>query len=167
MPGDRCRQLKHECTGSNIRLFRAYHLANVVLQVFQVLSSVNARLEQAAAAHPSRLQGNLPSSLGPGHSPGTPASQPPGCSWPTGSGSRDTLVKLLQQLTDSVVGLIEGLAVEKECLESQMVEAHQEARQLRRQVRMEGCLRRPGVVCLLALLVPFGGLLLLPWRCCP
>ena len=104
------------------------------LQVFQVLSSVNARLEQAAAANPSRLQLGLPGGLVSGCNPGAPAGQPSGSSWQPGGGSRDTLVKLLQQMTDSVVGLIEGLAVEKECLESQMLQAHEEARQLRRQV---------------------------------
>lgn len=113
------------------------------LQVFQVLSSVNARLEQAAAAHPSRLQGSM---SGPGCSPGTPAGTPTGSSWASGSVKRDTLVALLQQLTDGVVGLIEGLSVEKECLESQMLQANEEAQQLRRQVCMARAACGPGSV---------------------
>jgi hypothetical protein len=95
------------------------------LQVHSILSSVNARLQQAAAAHPTRLQAGpaVPhgSSSGGGGGGTTPAAA--------------SLVDLLQQLTESVVGLIEGLAVEKECLESEMLHANDEARQLRGQVR--------------------------------
>lgn len=83
---------------------------------------------------------------GPGCSPGTPAGAPTGSSWASGSVKRDTLVALLQQLTDGVVGLIEGLSVEKECLESQMLQANEEAQQLRRQVCMARAACGPGSV---------------------
>ena len=91
-----------------------------LLQVHRILSSVNARLQQAAAAHPSRLQ----------TAPVVPSSGSGGGTTPAAV----SLVELLQQLTESVVGLIEGLAVEKECLESEMLHANDEARHLRGQV---------------------------------
>lgn len=90
-------------------------------QVHHILSTVTARLQHAAANHSSRLQQAAPS-----------AGAAPDSSLGGGDGA---LVPLLQQLTESVVGLIEGLAVEKECLESQMLHAGDEAAQLRGQLR--------------------------------
>ena len=99
----------------------------VCLQVHRILSSVNARLQQAAAAHPSRMQASpaVPHSGSSGGGDG---------STPAAAAAAASLVELLQQLTESVVGLVEGLAVEKECLESEMLHANDEARQLRGQV---------------------------------
>ena len=45
-----------------------------------------------------------------------------------------SLVTLLQQLTESVVGLIESLAAEKECLASEMLHVGDENRLLQSQV---------------------------------
>lgn len=98
-----------------------------LLQVHHILSSVNAQLQAAAAAHPSRLQ----AAALPG---GGAGSAPPGDSPASASGL--SLVELLQRLTAGVVGLVEGLAVEKECLESQMLHASDESAQLRSQVRL-------------------------------
>lgn len=99
-----------------------------------ILSAVTTRLQQAAASHPSRLQqaaGGASSSsscLAAGGSASPASSDASGLS----------LVELLQRLTEGVVGLIEGLAVEKECLESQMLHSSDEARQLRSQVSAMG-----------------------------
>lgn len=48
------------------------------------------------------------------------------------------LVALLQQLTENVVGLIEGLAVEKECLASEMLHVQQENHLLQGQASARG-----------------------------
>lgn len=108
-------------------------------QVHHILSAVTARLQQAAASHPSRLQQIAGASAAPACGAGGALSgsgPAPGISIsPDDSGTSGlSLVELLQRLTEGVVGLIEGLAVEKECLESQMLHSSDEARQLRSQV---------------------------------
>lgn len=116
-----------------------------------ILSAVTARLQHAAASHPSRLQQALPTPSG-ASSGGTAAG---GGAAASNSGASASLVELLQRLTESVVGLIEGLAVEKECLESQMLHAGDEAAQLRSQVRcwcsagrLPACLGFSGFMCM-------------------
>ena len=100
--------------------------------MYHILSAVTARLQQAAASHPSRLH---PGGAAPAGGSGADAA---GVSNSSGGSAADSsgasLVELLQRLTEGVVGLIEGLAVEKECLESQMLHSGDEARQLRGQV---------------------------------
>jgi hypothetical protein len=98
-------------------------------QVHQILSSVNSQLRAAASAHPSRLalaEASPPSPHG-GSLAGDDARQ-------DGGGGGGSLLALLQQLTQTVVGLVEGLAAEKELLEARMLHAADEAEELRRQV---------------------------------
>jgi hypothetical protein len=97
----------------------SFHL--LTMQVHQVLSSVNSQLQAAATSHPSRSQ-----AAGASAAAGSAAAA-------VGSASL-SLVDLLQQLTQTVVGMIEGLAAEKECLESKMLHAADESTQLRSQV---------------------------------
>lgn len=98
-----------------------------------ILSAVTARLQQAAASHPSRLQ------QAAGGAPSRSCHAAGGSDTPASSDTSGlSLVELLQRLTEGVVGLIEGLAVEKECLESQMLHSSDEARQLRSQVSAMG-----------------------------
>lgn len=99
----------------------------LTMQVHQVLSSVNSQLQAAATSHPSRSQAaGLSAAAGSALVGGSAAAA-------VGSASL-SLVDLLQQLTQTVVGMVEGLAVEKECLESKMLHAADESTQLRSQV---------------------------------
>lgn len=93
-------------------------------KVHGILTSVNGKLRGAAKAHAGRLSsvGNSSSKVLIPAAAANPAPAVP-------------LVDLLQALAENVVGLVEGLAVEKEALESQVVQAQSEAHGLHFQLK--------------------------------
>lgn len=91
----------------------------------RILSSVNSKLQQAAHARASRLDPQAAANAA-----AKTALAPAGGE----GGGATSLVALLQQLTDSVVSLVENLAVEKECLEMQLMQARSDAQDMQYKV---------------------------------